>query len=518
MSFSNSSFPNFPIDHHANHDCYNSSVTSSSLHEECGVVGVWNSNSSSSQRISVNDSFDTSFVAPSDEDGDEAARFAFYALFALQHRGQEAAGIAVLNGKNIKIFKKLGLIANIFTEEKIKTLQGMAAIGHTRYSTTGENTVQNIQPFYILTQHGPISLAHNGNLVNAKTLRQKLLRDGIGLSSTSDTEVMIMMLAAAKGATWQQRIASCMREWKGSYSIVLLTEEGLYVARDPWGFRPLCSGLVDDGVWAVASESCALLTLGCSNIKEVERGEILAITNEGLERTQGIPPIQPSALCIFEYIYFARPDSIWNNVQIHNARVNFGSALADVMPVEADAVIAIPDSSRSCAIGYSQASGIKYDEGFSKNRYIGRTFIEPTQKLREQGVAMKFNVLEKTVKDKRLIVVDDSIVRGTTIKRLIKMLRNAGARSVHIRIASPPIKFPCYMGVDMGGVENLIASSRSIEEIKDFIGADSLAFLSFEKMLSSMKKEGATCGFCCACFDGNYPCNVSEASGKSDFD
>jgi len=485
-------------------------LRSSSLHEECGVVGVWNTNHSTT--------LNNSFNFPSNEATDDAARFAFYALFALQHRGQEAAGIAVLNRRNIRIFKNLGLVSNIFTEEKIKTLQGIAAIAHTRYSTTGENTTQNVQPFYILTQHGPISLAHNGNLVNAKTLREKLLKDGVGLSSTSDTEVMIMMLAAAKGATWQERIASCMKEWKGSYSIVLLTEEGLFAARDPWGFRPLCFGLVEDGVWAVASESCALLTLGCSNIKEVERGEILAITKNGAEVIQAVPQAEPSALCIFEYIYFARPDSIWNKVQIHNARVNFGIALASVMPTEADAVIAIPDSSRSSAIGYSQASGIKYDEGFSKNRYIGRTFIEPTQKLREQGVAMKFNVLENTVRGKRLIVVDDSIVRGTTIRRLIKMLRNAGALAVHIRIASPPIKYPCYMGVDMGGVESLIASSRSIKEIKEFIGADSLAFLSFEGMLDAMKKEGANCGFCCACFDGNYPCDISEACNKADFD
>lgn len=497
-------------DSHSAPSCDSCPEQCSSLHEECGVVGIWNTNHLNAPNHSFN--------VPSNEAKDDAARFAFYALFALQHRGQEAAGIAVLNGKNIRILKNLGLVTNIFTEERIKTLQGIAAIGHTRYSTTGDNTLQNVQPFYILTQHGPISLAHNGNLVNAKTLRQKLLKDGVGLSSTSDTEVMIMMLAAAKGETWQERIASCMREWKGSYSIVLLTEEGLYAARDPWGFRPLCFGLVEDGIWSVASESCALLTLGCSKIQEVERGEILAITKDGIKITQAVPKVKNSALCIFEYIYFARPDSIWNNVQIHNARVNFGYALAGVRPVEADAVIAIPDSSRSSAIGYSQASGIKYDEGFSKNRYIGRTFIEPTQKLREQGVAMKFNVLENTVKGKRLIVVDDSIVRGTTIRRLIKMLRNAGAVSVHIRIASPPIKYPCYMGVDMGGVESLIASSRSVGEIEEFIGADSLAFLSFEGMLDAMKKEGATCGFCCACFDGNYPCDVSEASSKSDFD
>jgi len=473
----------------------------SSLNEECGVVGIWNVCDAH-----LLDSFD------------DAARFAFYSLFSLQHRGQEAAGIAVLNGKNIRVFKKLGLIANIFKEDDIKALQGIAAIGHTRYSTTGENTMQNIQPFCILTQYGLIALAHNGNLVNAKTLRQKLLESGVGLSSTSDTEVMVMMLAKAQGATWKERLTSCMKEWQGSYSIVLLTEEGLYASRDPLGFRPLCFALVAEGIWAVASESCAMLTLGCNDVTEVEAGQILKIDNNGPSVFNAIPPKNPLALCIFEYIYFARPDSLWNNIQIHNARVSFGKSLAHALPVDADAVIAIPDSSRSSAIGYSQESGIKYDEGFSKNRYIGRTFIQPTQKLREEGVAMKFNILQNTVKGKRLIVVDDSIVRGTTIRRLIKMLRHAGALEVHIRIASPPIRFPCYMGVDMGAKESLIASNRTIDEIKDFIGADSLAFLPFDAMLLAMKNEGATCGFCCACFDGKYPCDISEACGKEGFE
>jgi len=467
------------------------------LHEECGIVGIWNSN-------------DSSF--------DDAARLAFYSLFSLQHRGQEAAGIAVLNGRNIRVFKKLGLIANIFTEEDIAKLQGFATIGHTRYSTTGDNVTSNIQPFYILTQHGPIALAHNGNLVNAKTLRKKLLVEGVGLSSTSDTEVMIMMLAAAKGKTWKERITSCMKEWKGSYSIVLLTQEGLYVARDPNGFRPLCYGKVQEGVWAIASETCAMLPLGCSEIKEVDAGQIIKFDNNGVEIFNVIEQTSPLSCCIFEYIYFARPDSIWNDIQIHNARVRFGYYLAKSLPVKADSVIAIPDSARSSAIGYSQASGIKYDEGFSKNRYIGRTFIQPTQKLREQGVAMKFNVLENTVKNKRLVVVDDSIVRGTTIRKLINMLRDAGAKEVHIRIASPPIRFPCYMGVDMGAKECLIANNRSIKEIQEYIGSDSLAFLTFDGMLQAMKDEGAKCGFCCACFDGKYPCDISEASSKEDFE
>jgi len=482
-------------------------IFKSSLGEECGIAAVWDSNSyktENPERLPFRP--------------DDAARSVFYALFSLQHRGQEAAGMAVSNGKHIRVFKKPGLVSNIFTEHDISNLQGYAAIGHTRYSTTGSSSFGNIQPFYIETMYGPIALAHNGNLVNAPHLRQKLLERGVGLSSTSDTEVMIMMLAAAKGDSWAERIASCMREWEGAFSIAVLTVEGIYIARDPWGFRPLCVGSFQDGVSVAASESCALLTLGCRDVTEVKAGEILKLVDNGAELCMRIPPKEPLSPCIFEYVYFARPDSVWNNASVHVSRVNFGKELAKSSPVEADIVIAIPDSSRSAAIGYSQESGIPYDEGFSKNRYIGRTFIQPTQKLRDQGVAMKFNVLSEAVEGKRIIVVDDSIVRGSTMGPLIKMLRGAGAKEVHIRISSPPVRYSCFMGVDMGDPENLIAHKKSVEEIREHIGADSLVYLSQESMLKAMKDAGANTHFCCACFDGKYPVDVSGAADKNSFE
>lgn len=479
------------------------SFLKSSLNEECGIAAVWDSKSQDSI---------------THEHLQDAARSVFYALFSLQHRGQEAAGIAVSNGKHIHLFKKPGLVSNVFTENDIANLQGDAAIGHTRYSTTGSSSIGNIQPFYIETIYGPIALAHNGNLVNALDLRNKLLKNGVGLSSTSDTEVMIMMLAASKGNSWGERIALCMSEWKGAFSIAVLTTEGIYVARDPWGFRPLCVGSIQHGISVAASESCAMLTLGCDNFFEVKPGEVLKLNTQGAELCAKIPPQKTLSPCIFEYVYFARPDSIWNNASVHTARVNFGKELAKIAPVDADIVIAIPDSSRSAAIGYSQESGIPYDEGFSKNRYIGRTFIQPTQKLREQGVAMKFNILKEAIEGKNIIVVDDSIVRGTTTGPLIKMLKKAGAKQVHIRIASPPVRFPCFMGVDMGEPKNLIAHNKSIEEILEHIGADSLAYLTKEKMLKAMKQAGAKTNFCCACFDGKYPIDVSQANRKDSFE
>lgn len=481
---------------------------SSSLHEECGIAAVLDIKGYSAE-----------FCVNNSERIDNAARSVFYALFSLQHRGQEAAGIAAANGRHIRVFKKSGLVSNIFTENDISQLQGTAAIGHTRYSTTGSSSNPgNIQPFYVETKYGPIALAHNGNLVNAGTLRKKLLDRGIGLLSTSDTEVMIMMLAASTGDTWADRIASCMQEWKGAFSIALLTEEGVYIARDPWGFRPLCFGNVNHEFSAAASETCALLTLGCKSFVEVNPGEILKLNDTGAELCKKIEPQKNLSACIFEYVYFARPDSVWNGVSVHTARVNFGRELAQVMPVEADIVIAIPDSSRSAAIGYAQASGIQYDEGFSRNRYIGRTFIQPTQKLRGQGVAMKFNILEDAVKNKRVVVIDDSIVRGTTIGPLIKMIRDAGAKEVHIRISSPPVRFSCFMGVDMGASENLIACNKTVEEIREFINADTLAFLPQERMIAAVKNAGTNVNFCCACFDGCYPFDVSEASLKDCFE
>ncbi len=475
----------------------------SGLREECGIAAVWDSKS---------------YEANNFEHLTDPARSVFYALFALQHRGQEAAGIAVSNGSNIHVHKNHGLVSTVFTESDIAELQGHAAIGHTRYSTTGGSSTRNIQPFYIETMYGPIALAHNGNLVNAAELREELLSKGVGLSSTSDTEVMVMMLAAATGNSWEERIAKCMSAWKGAFSILLLTKDAIFAARDPWGFRPLSIGKMQNGVSAAASESCAMLTLGYKDCFEVKPGQIMKMSDEGIVSCGQIPPAEKLASCVFEYIYFARTDTVWNGASVHMTRVNFGKVLAKNHPVDADIVIAIPDSSRSAAIGYSQESGIPYNEGLSKNRYIARTFIQPTQKLREQGVAMKFNVLNEVVRGKRIVVVDDSIVRGTTIKHLLKMLRNAGAKELHVRISCPPLRFPCYMGVDMGGVRKLIAHEKSVEEIREHIGADSLAFLNLDELDEALRKAGAEGEYCLACFDGNYPVDVSKTAEKDAFE
>lgn len=477
-------------------------IFKSSLNEECGVTAVWDTHAYNQQT----------------EDFTDTARTIFYALFALQHRGQEAAGIAVSNGKNIQAKKNTGLVSSAFTESDISRLQGYAGIGHTRYSTTGASTKQNIQPFCIETQYGPIALAHNGNLVNAPALRKKLLERGVGLSSTSDTEIMIMMLAASEGKNWAERIASCMKEWQGAFSIIVLTLDAIYAARDPWGFRPLCLGNIKEETFLVASESCVMDTIGCDEFFEVGPGEVYKINQEGIKFKLSLPKLEHTASCIFEYVYFARTDTTWNNASVHVSRVKFGELLAKNHGVKADVVIAVPDSARSSAIGFAQGSGIPYDEGLSKNRYIARTFIQPTQNLREQGVAMKFNVLPQVVKDKEIVVVDDSIVRGTTIRHLISILRSAGAKKIHVRIACPPLRFPCYMGVDMGGLQKLIAHNRSIEEIGKYIGADSLDFLTVDELKQGLYKAGATGEYCTACFDGDYPVDVSQAGGKDSFE
>lgn len=477
-----------------------SCIFDSGAREECGIAAVWNTKIKTSSDLS------------------EAARTIFYALFALQHRGQEAAGIAVSTGKTIQVQKNQGLVSAAFSETDILQLQGYAGVGHTRYSTTGASSRQNMQPFCIETQHGPIALAHNGNLVNAPELRKKLLKKGVGLSSTSDTEVMIMMLAASDGKTWSERIDACMREWKGAFSIVVLTLDAIYVARDPWGFRPLCIGNISDKTFLAASESCVMDTLGCKNYFEVASGQVFQINEDGIQLQSELPKLEHTSSCIFEYVYFARSDTVWNSASVHVARVNFGRILAENHGVKADMVIAVPDSARSSAIGYAKGSGILYDEGLSKNRYIARTFIQPTQQLREQGVLMKFNVLPHVVRGKDIIIVDDSIVRGTTIKHLVRILREAGAKKIHVRIACPPLRFPCYMGVDMGGLQKLIAHNKTIPEICEFIGADSLDFLTVEELQSALFEAGATGEYCTACFTGTYSVDVSHTAEKDSFE
>ena len=459
-------------------------------HEECGIIGIF---------------------AP-DED---VARMAFFGLFALQHRGQEAAGIAVSDGRTIRIHKDLGLVSQVFTPQNLAPLQGDFAIGHTRYSTTGSPSIRNAQPFLIETQHGPIAIAHNGNLVNASSLRQNLLRRGIGLHSTSDSEVITMMLAGAPGDTWNERIQNCMRQWTGAYSLAILTRDGVFAVRDPWGFRPLSIGLLPGGGHAAASEAGALQTLGCQAIREVHPGEIVALSNNALRVHQAVPPADHLALCVFEQIYFARPDHVFDGLGVHHVRQRLGAALSAEAPVAADVVIPVPDSSIPAAIGYARHSGIPYNDGFIKNRYIGRTFIEPTAALRKHGVAMKFNVIVENVLNQRVVMIDDSIVRGNTTGPVIQLLRDAGAREVHVRITCPPIAHPCFMGVDMGTYDELIAHHQTPEQICAHIGADSLHFLSLEGMMTAL---GRTEGYCNACFTGNYPLPVDTDASKMGFE
>jgi amidophosphoribosyltransferase len=463
-------------------------------HEECGVIGVF---------------------APYED----VARMTFFGLYALQHRGQEAAGIAVADGQTISMHKGVGLVSQVFTANTMAELKGHYAIGHTRYSTTGSSLLRNAQPFMIETIHGPLALAHNGNLINSTELRNELMEHGVGLSSSSDTEVMTMMLARNGGSTWEERIKTAMKKWIGAYSLVILTRDCVYAVRDPWGFRPLCIGLLPSGGHAVASETGALQTLGCEAIRDVKPGEVVSLSNSALKVMQALPSVEPSAMCVFEHIYFARPDQTWDGINVHHVRQRLGEELAREISHGhtqfADVVIPVPDSSIPAAIGFSHVSGIPYNDGFIKNRYVGRTFIEPTDSLRKRGVALKFNVVQQNVLDKRVIMIDDSIVRGNTMGPLIKLLRNAGAKEVHVAITCPPIAHPCFMGVDMGQQENLIAHQRTVAEICCHVGADSLYYLSVEGMMRAVGRED---GFCQACFTGRYPIPVDFSNVKTGFE
>ncbi|MFZ6027880.1 MAG: amidophosphoribosyltransferase [Chloroflexota bacterium] len=458
--------------------------------EACGIIGIF---------------------APNED----VARMAFFGLFALQHRGEEAAGIAVSDGRTIRMHKDLGLIAQVFTPQNLEPLKGHYAIAHTRYSTTGSPTIRNAQPVLIETQYGPLAVAHNGNLINTAALRSELLHRGVGLSSTSDSEVFPMMLAGASGDTWDERIRNAMPSWRGAYSLIILTRDGVYAVRDPWGFRPLSIGRLPSGGHAAASETGALRTLGCEAIREVRPGEIVTLSNSALRVRQAVPPAVRQARCTFEHIYFSRPDSIWDSLLVHEVRQRLGEELAREASVEADVVIPIPDTSVPAAIGYSRVSGIPFNDGFVKNRYIGRTFIQPTDSLRKQGVRLKLNVLEENVRGKRLVVIDDSIVRGNTSGPLLRMLRDAGAREIHLRVTCPPIAHPCFMGVDMGTYGELIAHRMTVSEIREHIGCDSLHYLSLDGM---MRAIGHQSGYCNACFTGDYPIDVNGLKAKTGFE
>jgi amidophosphoribosyltransferase len=462
-----------------------SSLTAS-LREKCGVFGIF---------------------AP----GEDIARLTFFGLHALQHRGQESAGIATVDNGRIRLYAEMGLVTQIFDERALAGLPGTHAIGHTRYSTTGASKLQNAQPFIVRGIHGEIAIAHNGNVVNSELLRDSLEGEGVRFETSSDTEVIARMLVNAPAPDWQQRFGHLMRRASGAYSLTVLTQDAVFAARDPLGIRPLCIGALDGG-YVFASETCALDHLGARFIREVQPGEVVRADAEGLtswfplsRRDIDVVPA-PQKLCLLEFIYFARPDSRMGGELLHPARMRMGAAVAREHPVDADLVIGVPDSATAAAIGYAQEAGIPYAEALMKNRYVGRTFIQPDQRLREQGVRLKFNPLPEVIEGKRLIVVDDSIVRATTTPRIVKLLRDAGAAEVHTRITSPPIMNPCFYGVDMASRAELIAAHKNVDQIREHIGADSLGFLSIEGTIAATRMpEG---GQCTACFTGDYPSEV----------
>lgn len=434
----------------------------------------------------------------------DAARVTYFALYALQHRGQEGAGIVSYDGQQAHVHKGMGLVAQVFNEENLSHLHGGMAIGHTRYSTTGSNALRNAQPYLIETLMGPLGVAHNGNLTNAPLLRRDLLHRGIGLSSSSDTEVIVHLLAASSGSDWSARIRAMMAQIEGAYALCILTRDAIFGVRDPWGFRPLVLGELEGG-YVLASESCAFSTIGARMICEIQPGEIVRIDASSYEIVQGAPP-QRRAMCTFEHIYFARPDSILDGLSVHHVRQALGRQLAREAPAEADIVVPVPDSGTPHAIGYAQESNLPYTEGLIKNRYVGRTFIQPTEHLRRTAVKMKFNPLPQNLSGQRVVIVDDSIVRGNTSGPLVQLLREAGATEVHMRVACPPIRFPCFMGVDMATQDQLIAAQKDLEGTREYIGADSLAYLSVEGMMHAINREG---GYCNACFTGHYPIPVN---------
>ncbi len=443
----------------------------------------------------------------------DVARLTYFGLFALQHRGQESAGIAVSEQGRLTGLRDLGLVTQVFDEQKLHGLPGQVAIGHTRYSTTGSSQWSNAQP---LVQHGRariVALGHNGNLVNATALRDELNAAGVTLRATSDSEV-IAALIANDDAPLEQAVANTIARLDGAYSIVALSEGRLVAFRDPHGFRPLVLGRIHDD-WVVASETCALDLVGADFVREVEPGEAVLVDGDGLRTVQAVEPASPGALCIFEFFYLARPDSRLSGIEVHGARVRMGERLAQEAPAEADLVLPIPDSGTPAAIGFSRALGIPFSEGLIKNRYVGRTFIQPDQELRRQGIRLKFNPLAE-VAGKRLVVVDDSIVRGNTTREIVQMLFEAGAAEVHVRVSSPPVIGQCFYGIDLADPAELVASAKSVEQVRDYIGATSLAHLSHDGLVESTRRPESE--LCRACLTRDYPTAVPVDHAKLRFE
>jgi amidophosphoribosyltransferase len=444
------------------------------FHEECGVVAVYGH--------------------------PEAATLAYLGLYALQHRGQESAGIVASNGEALISHRGMGHVAEIFGHEILGRLKGRLAIGHNRYSTQGSTVLKNCQPFVVEWAQGALAIAHNGNLVNADELRARLETRGSIFQSTVDSEVIIHLIAASREATLTERIVDALSQVRGAYSLVFLTEDRIIAARDPAGFRPLVLGRVGDAV-VIASETCALDLVDARYEREIAPGEIVTVSERGIDSVRPFPA-QESHNCVFEYIYFARPDSRIFGRNVYEVRKGLGRQLAREAPVPADIVIAVPDSGVPAAIGYAEEAGLPYEMGLIRNHYVGRTFIEPSSSIRHFGVKVKLNALREVLTGRRVIVVDDSIVRGTTSRKLVHMIRQAGAREVHMRISSPPTTHPCFYGIDTPNRDELIASSHSVPEIREYLGADSLAYLSVEGMYAFTGGGG---GFCDACFTGRYP-------------
>jgi amidophosphoribosyltransferase len=443
----------------------------------------------------------------------DVARVSYFGLFALQHRGQESAGIAVSDSGRLTVLRDMGLVTQVFTEEKLRGLHGQVAIGHTRYSTTGSTDWANAQP---LIHHGrarTVALGHNGNLVNAAELREELKADGVKLASTSDTEV-IAALIANDPAPLEHAVANAIARLEGAFSVTGLVEGKLVGFRDPHGFRPLVLGRLD-GDWVFASETCALDLVGAEFEREVARGELILVDDAGCHATQAVAEANGGSLCIFEFFYLARPDTRLAGVEVHGARVRMGERLAEEAPVEADLVLPIPDSGTPAAIGFSRATGIPFSEGLIKNRYVARTFIQPDQGLREQGVKLKFNPLAE-VKGRRVVAVDDSIVRGNTTRQIVAMLFEAGAAEVHVRVSSPPVISQCYYGMDFAEEDELIAARRTVEEVREFIGATSLAYLSLEGLQASTRRPESS--FCRACLTRDYPTAIPREGKKLRFE
>ncbi len=468
-------------------------IPDNKLHEECGLIGIY---------------------APS---AYPVARDVYYGLYALQHRGQESCGIVVNEDGVFHSKKDLGQVSQVFSEEELAGLpEGTMAVGHVRYGTTGANNRNNCQPMEVNHQKGKMALAHNGNISNAYELRTELELSGAIFHSTSDTEIIayIVTRERLKTPSIEEAVLSAMKYLEGAYSIAVMSAAKLVIARDPHGFRPLCYGQKEDGTYVAASETCALEAVGAHFVRNVEPGELIVFSENGVESRTELCGTKPRSTCIFEYIYFARPDSVIDGISVHAARLKAGEILARNYPVIADVVVGVPDSGLDAALGYSHYSGIPYGIGFIKNKYIGRTFISPSQNERNSGVRIKLNPLKETVNGKRVVLVDDSIVRGTTSRRIVRLLREAGAKEIHVRISSPPFVSPCYYGTDIDTKENLVACNYSLTEIKEMIGADSLGYLPFD----SLSELVGHTGYCHACFSGQYATRVPEVVSKERFE